>query len=89
VVMLKMGFNSQCVAKIMQCVTTVSFTVLLNGSKLQGFQPSRGIRLGNPISPYLFLLAAEGLSCLLKARSMNDQVKDMVVAPGAPLVYYF
>lgn len=69
-------------------MSAVSFTVLLNGSKLHEFQPSRVILIcqGDPISPYLFLVAVEGLSCLLKAHSRNDQVKGVVLAPGAPPV---
>jgi hypothetical protein len=68
-VMLKLGFHQAWVSKVMRLVRTVSFSVLLNGDSLDSFIPSRGIRQGDPISPYLFLLAAEGLSGLLKYRS--------------------
>ena len=40
---------------------------LFNGTETEEFQPNPGIRPGDPISPYLLLIAAEGLSCLLKS----------------------
>jgi hypothetical protein len=69
-VMIKIGFHRLWVCMVMRLVTTVSFQVLFNGGKLQRFNPSRGIWQGDPISPYLFLLAAEGLSCLLKHHNL-------------------
>jgi hypothetical protein len=65
-IMLKLGFNAEFVQCIMQCVSTVSFSVRANGKLSQYFIPTRGIRQGDPISPYLFLLCGEGLSSLLK-----------------------
>ena len=65
-VMICIGFHRLWVEMVMRLVTTVSFSVLFNRERLEQFNPSRGIRLGDPISPYLFLLAAEGLSCLIK-----------------------
>lgn len=85
-IMLKLGIAESFEHAIMRGVSSVSFTVLLNGRKLQEFQPSRGIRQGDPISPYLFLLAAEGLSCLLRVRSEHPDVRGVVVAPSAPHV---
>jgi hypothetical protein len=86
VVMLKLGFSSSWVALIMRLVSTVSFSVLFNGTPQEEFYPTRGIRQGDPISPYLFLLAAEGLLCLLKHRDQLSVLSGVMVAPSAPAV---
>ena len=66
-IMLKLGFHGDFVHRIMRCVSSVSFSIKINGNLSQPFRPSRGIRQGDPISPYLFLLCSEGLSCLLRS----------------------
>ena len=85
-IMLKMGFAPSWVALIMRMVSSVKFSVLFNGSKLEEFLPSRGIRQGDPISPYLFMIAAEGLSCLLKNTNESSHLSGIRVAPSAPPV---
>ena len=85
-VMLKLGFTPRWVDIVMNMVSSVKFSVLFNGKRLEEFSPSRGIRQGDPISPYLFLLAAEGLSCLLKSRSESSNMSGLQVAPSAPKV---
>jgi hypothetical protein len=70
----------------MMMISSVSFSVLFNGSPLDEFRPSRGIRQGDPISPYLFLIAAEGLSGLLKQSRQSSLLKGIRVAPTAPAV---
>jgi hypothetical protein len=85
-IMLRLGFHRLWVEMVMRLVTTVSFSVLFNGDILESFVPSRGIRQGDPISPYLFLLAAEGLSCLLKSRVDSSSLSGIKVAPSAPMV---
>ena len=84
--MLKLGFSTRWVDIVMSMVSTVKFSVMFNGKKLEEFCPSRGIRQGDPISPYLFLLATEGLSCLLKSRRDSSNLDGIQVAPSAPLV---
>lgn len=79
-IMLKLGFQDHWVLIVMSMVTYVSYSVLFNGKKLENFKPSRGIHQGDPISPYLFLLAAEGLLCILKTRDQSSHLGGIQVA---------
>jgi hypothetical protein len=84
--MLRLGFHRSWVDMVMRLVTSVSFSVLFNGDSLDSFTPPRGIRQGDPISPYLFVLATEGLSCLLKSMNQSSILKGIIVAPSALMV---
>ena len=61
-----MGMDSRWIHLAMETVTTASYSILINGEPRGHINPSRGIRQGDPLSPYLFLLCAEGLSAMLK-----------------------
>jgi hypothetical protein len=81
-----------CIAKlwfinlIMKCVESVSFSVKINGRFSDMFKPSRGIRQGDPLSPYLFLLCGEGLSSMLKFCGQQFLSKGIRVGIHAPWV---
>src|ERR1044072_3583398 len=58
---IQMGFPVQLVALIMRCVTTVSIFAMLNGQPCNEFVPYRGLRQGDPLSLYLFIICGEVL----------------------------
>ena len=64
-IMLKLGIDARWVNLAMEIVCTASYFVLINGEPQGYISPSRGVRQGDPLSPYLFLLCAEGLSSLI------------------------
>jgi hypothetical protein len=84
--MRKIGFADQWVHLIMTCVRTVTYSVLINGQPHGQINPSRGIRQGDPLSPYLFLLCAEGLSNLLKKAETERSITGLAIARGGPRI---
>ena len=84
--MRKMGFHERWIVLMMMCVSTVSYLVLINGEPKGKIVPLRGIRQGDPISPYLFLLCAEGLSAMLKKEESEGHIKGVAICRGASRV---
>jgi hypothetical protein len=83
-VLAKLGFHSQWIRWVMACVTTVRFSIRFNGNMLDPFTPSRGIRQGDPLSPYLFLFVADGLSCLIRKEIECNALREFHICRRAP-----
>ena len=84
--MEKMGFGEKWVKLIMECISTVSYSILVNGEPKGDIKPSRGIRQGDPLSPYLFLLCLEGLNRLLQAAAREDEIRGFSLCRNGPQI---
>ena len=84
--MEKLGFVDKWIDLIMNCVSSVSYSMLINGDAYGNISPSRGIRQGDPLSPCLFLLCAEGFSALIHEAARNQQINGISIRRGCPLI---
>jgi hypothetical protein len=62
------GFPEVTVKLKMHCVKSASLALLWNGSKLPSFIPTKGLDRGDPMSPYLFVICMEKLSCMIEEK---------------------
>ena len=68
----------------MACVSSVKYSVKFNGKLLESFSPSRGLRQGDPLYPFLFLFVANALSLLMEKAAREDGLKGVMICRGAP-----
>ena len=85
-IMAKIGFDQRWIKLVMACVTSVRYNVRFNNFETDIFTPTRGLRQGDPLSPYLFLMVAEGLSCMIKKAEERGELDGVKVCRGAPTV---
>jgi hypothetical protein len=85
-IMIKMGFDRRWIKLIMACVKSVKYNIRVNSMETDHIIPTRGLRQGDPLSPYLFLLVAEGLSSLLRGVESRGELQGVRVCGDAPTV---
>lgn len=83
-IMEKMNFSEGWIRKVMMCISSVTYSILINGVPQEEFKPSRGIRQGDPLSPYLFLLCAEGLSALFRREENLSNISGFQITKFCP-----
>lgn len=84
--MTKMGFTDSRIDLFMYCISTVSYSVVLNGVAGKDFTLERTLRQGDPLSPYLFLICNEGLSTLLRLASEEGNLRGVKVSRRGPQI---
>lgn len=87
--MRSMGFGEGWISLIMRCITSVTYTVVINGREGEEFRPQRGLRQGDPLSPYLFLICAEGFSRLITLAKRDGRLFGTRVGRGNVSVSHF
>lgn len=80
------GVLKKWISWIMLCVTTISYSVSFNGSQVRPIISKRGLRQGDPLSPYLFLICVEGLSLSLRDAANDGRVSGCKIHEYAPAV---
>ena len=78
--LIKIGVALEVVEWIMGCLQSTSFVVLTDGSPSKMFIPSRGLRQGFPLSPFIFLLVLEGMNRIIHKDKEYRTIKGMKVS---------
>jgi hypothetical protein len=81
-IMKQIGFENRWISSIMTCVRTVKYSILVNGQPYGSINPIRGLRHGDPLSPYLFLLFVEGLCTTLNRVEREQEITGLPVTRG-------
>ncbi|KAL5569345.1 hypothetical protein UlMin_025920 [Ulmus minor] len=82
------GFHDRWIGWVRSCVSSVSMNLLLNGSVFGSFRPKRGLRQGDPLSPYLFILCMEVLSRLISHKVDRGLIRGLKVSRAAPAIHH-
>ena len=82
--MEKMGFEDRWIQLIYGCINSISYFILVNGEPHGDIKPTRGLRQGDPLSPYLFLLVSEGLNSLIQQAVAAGDIRGFSLCHNGP-----
>jgi hypothetical protein len=82
----RMGFSETWIKWMMLCVSSVNYSALMNFERVGPIHPGRGLRQGDPLSPYLFILVTEGLTSLIHKAVASGDIHGVKICRGAPVV---
>ena len=85
-IMSNIGFDNKWINLIMRCINSVSYSILINGEAHGCITPTRGLRQGDPLSPYMFLLYIEGLTALIVEVERRRQISSISICRGSPTI---
>ena len=71
---------------VMRCVSSVTYSIKINGHPRGHIIPTKGIRQGDPLSPFLFLFCAEGLSALIRKATERGQLNGVAACQRGPKI---
>lgn len=83
-----MGFVEAWVDRVMFCVSTVTFSTLINDQPFGSIHPERGLGQGYPLSPFLFILCTEGLIHMLEMAVNNNKLQGISFADQGPMIHH-
>jgi hypothetical protein len=81
---MRMGFVERWMRLVMKCLTSISYSVIVNGCPVGCIRPTRGLRQEDPLSPYLFILCAKVLSFKLYQAERNGYLDGVPTSPRGP-----
>lgn len=84
----RLGFDSKWITWVMTCVRSVTYSVLLNGNSYGFIQPERGIRQGDPLSPFLFILCAEALVHTMNKAETEGRLSGLRLTRSCPSIQH-
>jgi hypothetical protein len=83
----RLGLPTHFIRMIHACISTPTFSLLVNGEPTAGFHFQRGIRQGCPLSPYLFVVAINELSITLQQELCNANLTGVSLGPSCPPIH--
>ena len=83
-VMERLGFDGKWISLIMQCISSVSYSIIINGGAYGNITPTKSLKQGNPFFLGLFLLCAEGLSTFIHQSAHTQTLHGISICRGYP-----
>jgi hypothetical protein len=87
-IMKKLGFNDTWLGWIEACISSSSFSILINGSLFGMISPARGLRQGDPLSPFLLILGSEVFSRLMIHEASLGHINGIKIARNNPAIHH-
>ena len=84
--MERIGFHEKWIGWVYECISLAYFSIMVNGELRDNIVPTRGLRQGDPLSPYLFLLFSKGLNGLINNAINEGNIWGYSLCKGGPKI---